>query len=113
MQVPFRAYSMERTYIEFGRDLQGRKKRITNDVLFRSLLLVLHCVEVPLQMQHGIAWKSVGYILISSLSIDVDAGVGELMKDIKHLQTRSKLLLQERTGDRGIPHEIIGVELCR
>ena len=62
---------------------------------FPSLLLSLHSVEVPLQMPHGITRKCVGYVLISSLRIDVDVGVGELMKDVKHLQTRSKLLLQE------------------
>ena len=38
--------------------------------------------------------------------------LGELMKNVEHLQTRGELLLQERAGNRGIPHKVIGVEVA-
>ena len=78
----------------------------------RLLLDFAHSIEVPLQMQHGIARKGIGYGLVSSLRIDGDIGIGELMKKVEHLQTRGELLLQERAGNRGIPHKVIGVEVA-
>ena len=63
-------------------------------------------------MQHGIARKCVGYGFVSSLRIDGYIGIGELMKEVEHLQTGGELLLQERASNRGIPHKVIGIELA-
>ena len=77
----------------------------------RLLLDFAHSIEVPLQMQHSIAWEGISDVFVASLCVDVDVSVSELMKKVEHLQTGGEFLLHKRSGNRCIPHKVIGVEL--
>ena len=79
--------------------------------------LFRHLTPLVCEMEHEVARQGLADGFGVALSVDKDAGRGELTKDIEAFQTGYKGAtgflsegVGERTGNGGIPHKVVAIQ---
>ena len=84
---------------------------------FCSLLSLLrYFLPIIRQVEHDVAGQGVADGLGASLPVDKEIGRRELMEDVETFETGNEVAssflserIEKRTGDAGVPHEVVGV----
>ena len=85
-------------------------KKIEETLFFTILFLALwHLAPLIGQMEHGVARYGVAPHLGTSLRVDGVGGVGELMQEVESLGFEDPFALAKGAGERGVPHQVVGV----